>query len=479
VSDSRRQTRRIAYGTSARFAGRALGAIISLVALREATRYFGPTQWGPITVALAWVTVFAYLGSPGIATLTMREIARPGADAGSAFGRALAATLVVSVGAGLAAVILGLPIYWDKGGTLGLVLILTPGIPLLALFMSSGSALIGRGRNDARAALDPISSALLLVATFVVIDAHLRSRGYALAYLGYLSASGLLAAALATFFVRPKFRGIRRGVTSTLRASLPLGQFDLFAIAYARADSIMLFLIRGNRPVALYGVAYQIANFLFAMPAMLSNALLPEFMSADDDRQHFLARRALDVILTVALPLPLFGGLFARPFVIWIAGPRFAGAGPPLALLTGAAAIALVNGYLFQMAIFAGAEKGLWRVIGTVTVANLAANAVAVSLWGASGAASVMILTEAIGLAMYWKIYRSRMRSPLGRRYPLSVVVALLGTLALWWTMHAALGLEPGTGLVMFPRALALAVAYAALLWTITSAARKLSQRQH
>jgi O-antigen/teichoic acid export membrane protein len=472
LSESRQQTRRIAYGTSTRFAGRALGAVISLVALREATRYFGPVQWGPITAALAWVAVFSFLGTPGVATLTMREIARPGVDAASVFGRALAATLAVSVGAGVAAVVLGLPVYWGRSETVDLVLIMTPGIPLMGLFITSGSVLIGRGRNDARAALDPLSSAFLLVATIVVVETHLHSRGYALAYLGSVVASGLAALGFAIVVVRPKLRGIRRELKGTLRTSLPLGQFDLFAIAYARADSIMLFLIRGDRPVALYGVAYQIANFLFAMPALLSNALLPEFMSADEERREFLARRALDVILTVALPLPLFGALFARPFVIWIAGFAFAGAGPPLAILTGAAAIALVNGYLFQMAVFAGAEKGLWRVIATVTVANLAANAVAVSFWGADGAASVMILSEAIGLAMYWRIYRSRMANPLGRRYPLSVVIALLGTVACCWILHVVLGLVPGAGIATVPRAVAIAAVYAALLWTTTRVAR-------
>jgi O-antigen/teichoic acid export membrane protein len=228
----------------------------------------------------------------------------------------------------------------------------------------------------------------------------------------------------------------------------------------------------------LYGVAYQIANFLFAMPALLSNALLPDFMNANNERRRFLARRALDAILTVAVPLPLFGALFARPFVIWIAGSRYAGAGPPLAILTGAGAIALCNGYLAQMAIFAGAEKGLWRVIGTVTVVNLATNAVAVSLWGANGAASVMILSEATGLAMYWKIYRAKMPNPLGRRYPLSVLAASMGLLVIWWALHAGLGLDPGGGVGMLARAGALGLVYAALLCLLTFGARRLALRQ-
>jgi O-antigen/teichoic acid export membrane protein len=408
----------------------------------------------------------------------MREIAKPDADAQTAFGRAIVATIAVSLGAGVAAVALGLPVYWGRTETVEMVLILAPGIPLMALFITSGSVLVGRGRSGSRASLDTISSVFLLAATLVVVEDHLHARGYALAYLISVIASGVIALALARQVVQPKFRGSRHGLAGTLRASLPFGQFDLFAVVYARADSIMLYLIRGSRPVALYGVAFQIATFLFAMPVLLSNALLPEFMSSSDERRQFLARRALDVILTVALPLPLFGALFARPFVVWIAGARFAGAGPPLAILTGAGAIALLNGYLFQMVIFVGAEQRLWRVIGTVTTANLAANAVAVTLWGADGAAAVMILSEVIGLTMYWTLYKTKMPSPLGRRYPLSVVAASLGLLAIWLILKTVFAFGATTGLSIVPAALALGAIYAALLVSITFVARQIARRQ-
>jgi O-antigen/teichoic acid export membrane protein len=472
LSEPGRQTRRIAAGTVARLAGRVLGALVSLFALREATRYFGPVEWGPITAALAWFTVFSFLGGPGVATLTMREIARPESDADSVFGRALGATLVVSVVAAIASVAIGVPVYWGREPTLEMVLILAAGTPLMGLFLASGAVLVGRGRSGARSLLDLESSVLLLAATLLVVGGHLRSLGYAQAYLVSVVASGVVAFAIAAHFVRPKFRGMRQQLRSTLRRSLPLGQFDFFAVIYTRADSVMLFFIKGDRPVALYGVAFQIATFLFAMPALLSNALLPDFMRADPERRNFLARRALDVILTVALPLPIFGAIFARPFVVWLAGDRFSAAGPLLAILMAAGAIALMNGYLFQMAVFAGAEKGLWRAIAIATVGNLAANAVAVTLFGAIGAAYVMIFSEALGFVIYWRIYRARMPNPLGRRYPLSVVAASAALLAIWWGLHRGLGLEPGAGFAMLPRALLLAAAYALALRSISLVVR-------
>lgn len=240
LSDSNRPTRRIAVGTAARLAGRTLGALISLIALRQATRYFGPVQWGPITAALAWFTMFSYLGSPGVATLTMREIARPGAKADSIFGQALAATFVVSLAAALVALAIGVPVYWGRDTTLAMVLTLVPGIPMTALFLTTGAVLVGRGRNAERSLLDLESSVFVLAATLVVVGAHLHARGYAVAYLAALAANALAAFALAAFFLRPKFSGAGKGLRGLLRQALPLGQFDFFAIIYARADSITL-----------------------------------------------------------------------------------------------------------------------------------------------------------------------------------------------------------------------------------------------
>ena len=240
----------------------------------------------------------------------------------------------------------------------------------------------------------------------------------------------------------------------------------------------MIFFIRGDRAVALYGLGYQIASFLFVVPSFLSGVLLPDFMVGDVSRRSFLARRGFDVILTIALPLPLFGALFARSFVIWISGPRFAGAGGIACYSRRCSRDRSMNGYLFQMAVFSGAERGLWRTAAVGTVSNIAANAVAVTFWGATGAACVMILSETVGLVMYWRIYRMRMPSPLGRRYPLSVVVASLALLVIWFTVHVGLGVVPGMGLGMLPRALGLAATYGVLLAATTFIARRLAARE-
>lgn len=478
MSETARQAGRVAYGAVARLIGRTLGALLSLIALREATRYFGPVEWGPITAALAWFSIFAFLGTPGVATLAMREVARPEADVQRAFGRALYATLAASALAGILAAGLAVGVYVQHFETLVMLLILVPGIPLAGLFLTSSSVLAGRGRSDVRAVLDVLSSVFLLVATIYVVRSHLGHRGYVTAYLGYLAASALVAVGVATLLVPVSLRGTWRNLRGELRGSFALGQFDLFAAVYARADSVMLYFIRGSTQVAFYGVAFQVVTFLFVVPSLLSNALLPDYMKASEEQRQFLARRGFDVVITMALPLPVFGVLFARPLILWIAGGAYSGAAVPLAILTGAAAFSFLNGYLFQMAIFSGSEQGLWRIIAIVTVTNLIANAVGVSLAGAKGAAVVMVISEAIGLFLYARLYLKKMPSPLGRRYPLSVVIAWTAFMAVCWLFRTKLHLRVGTGVGILPRAGVLVLVYLVMVTAVAGVARGWSRRQ-
>ncbi len=134
-----------------------------------------------------------------------------------------------------------------------------------------------------------------------------------------------------------------------------------------------------------------------------------------------------------------------------------------------------MNGYLFQIAVFAGAEKGLWRAIAIATVVNLASNAIAVVFWGATGAACVMILSELTGLVMYARIYRSKMASPLGRRYPLSVVAASILLTAGVIGVHLGFKVGSGTGVFMIPRIAGLLVLYGALVALISTVVRRWS----
>jgi len=463
-ASSRRARTRIAYGASARLVGRLAGGVVSLLALHYAARYFGPLGWGQITAALAWVSMLAAIGSPGVATLAMREIARPGNNRGSVYWTALIAAGIVSLGAAVVAGAAGSAIYHSQPLAMRLVLIMLPSIPLSAMFLVAGAALAAVGRQDVRATLDVLSSVALLAATLAVVGTRSGSSAYAALYDASLLVSAALALALSRRRIRPTTVRGTGDTRSFLRTAAPLGQVDILSAVYFRADSLLLFFVKGASALAVYGVAYQAAAFLMSSPTFLTGALLPDYMAADSARRDRLAERALDVMVTVALPLPLFVTLFAKPFIAIIVGDRYAGAAVLLSILSGSILLIFINSFLFQMAVLGGAERRMWKPLAVVTFANLAANGVGIPLFGAPGAAWAMVASELAGVFLYWRVYRTTVHHVLRLGYPLSIAasVCVLGAVCL--AIHLSLHVGVGNRWAAVPRGAILLACYGGLV---------------
>jgi len=468
VTESVDTHRRITRSALIRLLGRAAGGVLTLVALHYATRYFGPTRWGSIAAALAWVGVFVALGPPGVATMAMREGARPGVDRETVFGTALAATALVGLAGAVIAAGVGVGVYWTRPVTLVLVAVLSLTIPCTAIFQTASSELAAVGRNDVRAVLDVGSSVVGLVATLVVVREALSSKAYAVAMVASIGVSTILALAVAAARVRPRFHSVGTDIRPFIRSSIPLGQVDLFSAVYARADSLLLYFVKGPSAIALYAVAYQVAAFVMSMPVFLTGALLPDFMAAKGARRTAITRHGFNIVMAVALPLPLFFGLFGRPFLLALSGEKFAGAAVALTVLSGAAALVLVNGYLFQLSVYAGAEAQLWRAIAIVTVVNLVAIGIAVPFWGIDGAAAAMVLSELAGMTRYWPVFRRATGYRLDVRHLACVIGATAVIAGGWLALHLGLGLRSGQGPAMVLRAGALAAAYLIVLKVLT-----------
>lgn len=454
----------MAYGFSTRLGGRLAGAAVTIAALHEATHYFGDGRWGTISAAIAWVGIFVALAYPGITTYTMREVGAARPDGRAVLGVGLRAVSLTSLCCVAAALLAGLGAYWGRPHTLLLVVLVVWWVPFMAWFQFGGSMLAALGRSDVRGLLDVVSSALLLGGTLVVVHEGLSDGVYVLAFAGSMAVSGLVALALALRRVGPRGASSSLRVPTLVKAAIPFGQVDIFAAVYNRADALMLYFVRGESAIAVYAVAYQVAAFVMVAPAFLTGALLKDFMAADRAERRRLARRTLEVACAIALAVPLLFSVFARPFVLWLAGPGFSGAIPVLVVLSVAAAIAFVDGVLYQLAVFAGARRRLWRVVGIVTAVNLGCNAVAVPLFGPMGAACVMVLSELVALVFYWQMFMRVVGGGVGLYAPVAAAVAAALVGAGCVLCHAVAGVGAGSGLAMAPRALLLAVAYAGLL---------------
>jgi O-antigen/teichoic acid export membrane protein len=406
-----RASRRIAVGGSLRFAGRAGGALVTLVMYRLLAGRLGPDEYGPVVVGLAWLVVFGAIGSFGVGRAASRAIARGSSDARALVRSGTAVTAATGSLAALAMVGTGWLAYRNSRPTAEVVSLLAISVVAVCELQASSLMLGALRRNGLRAIADVASSVLALLGTIVVLAAHRGVLAWAMAYTAAYVATAVvttlvvhrlaLAAAVGT-------AGLAGGPNprELLREAAPMGASDVVNGVYYRIDAVMLSLISGERSVAIYGVAYQLAAFAVTVPQFLSVALLPEFMSHDPARRQILVRRCIAVVVGAGVVVTALAVTLAPEAVRVLGGDRFEAAATSFAILGGAIGLSFVSGFLSDVVVFSGGERAVAKVVGLVTATNLVANAVAIPIAGPSGAATAMLISQFVACAGMITLYR-------------------------------------------------------------------------
>lgn len=455
---------RIGYNALARLGGRAAGGAVSLIALHIGTHYFGPSRWGPIVAAVAFVAVFASASDFGVQVIASRELSTPGVDERALFGTALAAVPFTALPAIVVAVVLDLVLYAGHPEIRTLVLILVGTVPCTALWLVSASVFVARSRNDVRALLDLGSSSLVLGSIVVVAASRGGSDLYLLLVTLATALTSIAALLLARRYVVPQMRSTWASSWKLVKRSAPLGLTYSSNALYGQVDTILVALLTTTGALAAFGVASQVAGFVAAVPAMLMAAVTPHFMRKQASERQALFQRSFDALVLVAVVLPLLAALFAHSAVSAIAGGRYLTATIPLVLLVSASALAFPSAVFGHGLVLVGAERQVPRTVYAALAVNLVANLVAVPLDGITGAAFAMVVSEAALLVLRARSFRVATGfAPSSARAVHAVVAA--GTLAaLYVTCDLVLGVRMGHGVVALFEALAVMAAYAVLI---------------
>lgn len=187
------------------------------------------------------------------------------------------------------------------------------------------------------------------------------------------------------------------------RSVLAMGLIAIFAIAYLRADAIIIGVALDREAVGLYAAAYALVFGLQIVPLKIATALAPAFARGHaHDRAVLVAtwRDGLLILLLSVLPLTVATSLLADDLVTLLFGPRYAEAGTALAVLAWSSPIWAVNMALTAILRGAGAEGAIAKATGAGLVLNLAVNAWAIPVYGIEAAAATTIATELVVLAM-------------------------------------------------------------------------------
>jgi O-antigen/teichoic acid export membrane protein len=346
--------------------------------------------------------------------------------------------------------------------------------PLVLYFVLTGwSEFLGvdlraRGRRVAEALVLLSLRGVTLVAVVLALSSGASLTALSWAHVAAAVPPLALSTALAGRG-RPVDTAPGQGVSTVLRASLPLAVNGGLALVALRVELLLVFWLRGSFEAGLFGAAIKIVEALNGIPTAISAGAMPsltrEALASMDSVPALAARRRAVRARTAAsaalLGVPAALGLaLLAPGVVRLLGSDYAPAAPALRILSAAVVAHFMNSVLIHSLIAAGRAGWLPRMIGARVAFAVAVALVLVPRWGAVGAAAGYAASELLLLAAYARAcVVTRFAVPLAT--PLALAAAASLPMAL-----AVAALEAGT----VARAVAGAAVYAgslAVAWVL------------
>jgi O-antigen/teichoic acid export membrane protein len=432
-----------------------IGGGVSIYAIRN----FTTSSWGHYSTALALVALFSVLSGAGLAPLALREMtSSPGLQA-TILGRTFQALAWTSTTA-LAALFIATAALGYPREVIVLVLLLAPSVLLDPALANLAAAFNARSRLDYVARFQIVQAVIYGASAVVVIAASLGVTGLAVATI----TASLCAAVLALVLLRAKLGltlRLRHGahtVWAFVRSAIPIAGINVVAVVYARVDIVMLSVLSTSSNVAFYTVPYGLVRLSWLLPSVVSAAFFPllsrrlQTNRADAEYLFFLVVR---VFLFLSVPISLLLALSAPTVLPLVFGDPYSHSTAVLQIMAWTSVLGFQNYILWYGVLASRAERTVFFIQMAGLVLNVAINAVAIPLYGPSGAAAALVVSDLVVISgMAILLHRRLFPIPVVELFTKPVAAALVVVPpAVVVASHNAVG-----------GAVAGAVAYAAIL---------------
>lgn len=403
-------TQRVAYNTAVQVGARIITSAFGLFSLGITTRYLGVDLYGQLTAAAIFIGLVSSLTDAGLGTVTVREISQKKRPTNEILGTTLILRVLISIAATAIGVFLGFALYQGKQSaqTVQAILLLSTTILLATIQSSITAGLVAHLRNDLVVIGDILGKVLTFLFIVFAVRHNLGFTGIVLAYVygAILNFATDLVFGLAKY--RPKLHIDLPYWRALLRMAIPLGAAGILSTLYFRADGFMLSLMRSNAEVGLYGVAYKIIEFTMAVPVFFSISILPIIAAAHKDlaRVSILNLRSLRAMNLLAAPA-LFGVVILSPEIARLfGGVEFAAAAVPMSILMLSNYFSFSNSVYGSTLLGINAQRRIFQVMLISLLINVAINLILIPLYGTTGAATAVVITEIVALLLMRHFHR-------------------------------------------------------------------------
>jgi PST family polysaccharide transporter len=362
-------------------------------------RYLGPTQFGSLNFAVAFIALFATITTLGLDGIAVRELVHNFQDAHEILGTALALRCggsVLAVGICIATIKLIQP--HDKQA-LQLVAILSISLIFQAfdtidyLFQSQvQSKLTVWAKNGAFLVFAAIRVILIYAKAPLWTFAAAMSGEIAVGAIGLMLAYRLSGGRVILWR-----RSLKRAI-HLLRQSWPALFSGMAIMVYMRLDMVMLKMMKGDFAVGLYSAATKVSEVWYFVPMAIVSSVSPAIMRTRDNPE-LLDNRLRKLFSLMTLLACFIGSIVAvssHLIIRVLFSDKFIGAAPVLAIHVWASVFVFLGAAQSPWDVSKNLLKlSLYRTIAGAII-NVLLNLYLIPRYSAMGAAVATVVAYAI-----------------------------------------------------------------------------------
>jgi O-antigen/teichoic acid export membrane protein len=387
---------RLATNTLVQVGGSGVVLLISFFTFAAVTRGLGPTQFGDLTAANAYLFLPVMLADLGFSAAVLRRIAAEPSSTEHEMRASLPLRALISTVALAAAVGVAVAIPFNERTEVA-ILIGSAGSLLTLMTLSLLPILQAELRMHWAVAGQTVGRLVTLGLTLAALGA-----GYGLKAVVAAQVVGLGATFLVHLLGATRAVSLRPLVDVVHWRELVAGSFVLglavaLASIYLRIDALLIALIRSSSEVGLYGAAFKFIELSDVVSHSVLVSVIPpltRFIATRDPHAPELVQKGFDVLVGAATPIAVLMIVFAPEIITFTSGEEYRRAAGALQLLAPYVLFAFVNALLWQTLLAAGRDRALLVLTSSVLALNVTLNVVFLPIYGFKAAAVITVVCE-------------------------------------------------------------------------------------
>ncbi len=369
---------------------------INLVVGLLTARYLGPSNYGIINYAAAYIAFFSSFCTLGINSVLVKEFVDYPKLEGKIIGTTLALKAIASFLSAL--VIICIVNIVDAGEKETIIVVVLSSIGLMFHIFETINYWFQSQLNSKVTAIVSFV-AYVIVAVYKCILLILNK---SVIWFAFATSLDYICVGVMLLFIYKKYNGGKFSFSWAYGKDLLSKSYhfilpSLMVAIYGQTDKIMLKHIINDAETGYYSTAVSLCSVWCFVLSAIIDSLYPSIMRAfNSDERSFVKKnkQLYSIVFYISISVSLIFTIFAKPIVSILYGVEYLPTVNPLRIITWYTAFSYLGVARNAWIVCKNKQKHLKSIYIAAALSNVILNAIFIPMWGATGAAVASLVAQ-------------------------------------------------------------------------------------